>query len=118
MPQDQNAMLRILGYFLKGNGKLSKALSRGAMIRFLCEKDFSSSILLSKLDGDKSGDRQEWGQTDKDTITMISEGLVVRWENMGRVQHAREEDTDLEKSVGMGICFQDLDSVSLCLTRL
>lgn len=37
---------------------------------------------------------------------------------MGRVQHAREEDTDLEKSVGMGICFQDLDSVSLCLTRL
>lgn len=55
----QNTMLRSMGYFLKGNGKSQKALSRGAMVRFLCGKDFSSSIMLSKLDGDKSGDRQE-----------------------------------------------------------
>lgn len=63
------------------------------MVRFLREEEFSSSIMLSKLDGDKSGDRQTDRQTDKDTITMISESLVVGWENMGPVQHAQEEDT-------------------------
>lgn len=51
-------MLGGLDYFLKGNGKPWKALSRRAMVRFVCEEEFSSSIMLSKLDGDKSGDRQ------------------------------------------------------------
>lgn len=42
----------------EGNGKPLKALNIGAMTSFLCEKDFSSSLVLSKLDGDTSEGRE------------------------------------------------------------
>lgn len=50
--------LKELQLLLEGNGKPLKALNNGAMTSFLCEKDFSSSLVLSKLDGDTSEGRE------------------------------------------------------------
>lgn len=47
-----------LQLLVEGNRKPLKALNNGAMTSFLCEKDFSSSLVLSKLDGDTSEDRE------------------------------------------------------------
>lgn len=43
---------------LEGSREPWKALSRAAMISFLCEKDFSGSVVLRKVDGDKSKGRE------------------------------------------------------------
>lgn len=103
----QNTMLRSLGYFLKGNGKPRKALSRGAMVRFLGEKVFCSSIRLSKLDGDKSGGRQEWGQTDRQGYYCGDlRGPGGRVGEYGMGECAWEEDTlTWRRVLGMGVCF-------------
>lgn len=50
--------LKELQLLLEGNGKPLKALNNGAMTSFLCEKDFSSSLVLSKLYGDRSEGRE------------------------------------------------------------
>lgn len=50
--------LKELQLLLEGNGKPLKALNNGAMTSFLCEKDFSSSLVLSKLYGGRSEGRE------------------------------------------------------------
>lgn len=56
----------------------------------------------TRVGTDKSRDRQ----TDKETIVVISEGVVAGRENMGWVECAREEDTlTWRRVLGMGVCF-------------
>lgn len=77
------------------------------MVRFLREKELSSSIMLSKLDGDKSGDRQEWGQTNRQGYyynDLRGLGGGVGEHGAGSACSGRRH-SDLEKSVGMGTCF-------------